>query len=123
MPEPPLYKTNGLRAESIVGNNYDLFLRHFQAWIKNESDPGKVEKMFTDSELEIINSTNKNLLKHGFRARYLKEGRIVFAVICSGDKKQIEPDVHLSDEASSQQHAKKMIQDIRSKLDKFYVPF
>ena len=123
MLEPPLYYTNGINPENIIGKNIDLFLRHFQAWMKNESEPGKIEKMFTDMELETIGGINKRLLAHGFRARYMREGRIVYGIICSGDKRQILPDNGADIRPSSSQHARMMIQEIRGKLDKFYVPF
>lgn len=114
--EPPLYSVNGTRPENIVGSNYDLFVRHFLAWGKNETDPAKVEKMFSEHEQGVIGEINLKLLHHGYRARYVRDNRIVFGMVMSGNRKQILPQGNDTEAASSPDHARTMIQKIKRKL-------
>lgn len=123
MKEPPLYSINGVTPKNIVGLDFDLYSRHFQAWVKNESDPGKIEKMFSNDELERIGNINKSLLDYGFRPRYISQGKVVFGIICSGNRRQIRPEIEPSVQASSPDHARDMIREIREKLDPLFVPF
>lgn len=72
-PTIPTYKT----PEEILGDNYDLYKRHFNLWQKDY----KVDAQFSNEEIETVKECNRALFNHGFRALYIRDGRLVFSQI------------------------------------------
>jgi hypothetical protein len=90
--EPPLFTTEET-PDSIMGEQKELYERHFRAWKRNEHDPEKLNKVFNERELDAVGRLNTELLDSGFRpVRINSKNEIVWAIITTGHIRVIKRD-------------------------------
>jgi len=55
------------RPEEILGNYYQLFVKHYRAWLKCDGSDTYMAKAFTTEERNLISKLNEELLYAGYR--------------------------------------------------------
>ena len=70
------------RPEEILGEHYNLFVRHFRAWGKCDGSEAYMSKAFSQEERDLIGKLNQELLYSGYRIhKVLDSGEIKWSVI------------------------------------------